>query len=212
MTSVQSPPVTVITVPPATTTTTTQATTTTSVAPTTTVAPEPVTTATTAVVESPPPVGGEDVPEDGLVLLVFLAVAALVALVVGVVWALRRQRRSDVAARPEVPPAVQAALADRIRELADRSRTGEPGPDSPAIDDISIADLYPWMDAGDDLTLVVDLTTAEALQKVGVTSLAQLAELDDERAEVLSEAGIEIDAAAVIAAQDILGRRSDDQH
>jgi hypothetical protein len=212
MSSEQSPPVTVITVPPATTTTTEPTTTTTTVAPTTTVPPEPATTVTTLVVETPPVVGGDDVPEDGLVLLVFLGVASLVALVVGLVWAFRRRRRADVGSRLEVPPAAQAALADRIREVADRSRTAQPGPDSPVLDDISIADLYPWMDAGDDLTLVVDLTTAEALQKVGVTSLAQLAELDDERAEVLSEAGIQIDAASVIAAQDILGRRADDQH
>ena len=211
MSSVQSPPVTVITVPPATTTTT-EPTTTTTVAPTTTVPPEPVTTVTTAVVETPPPVGGEDVPEDGLVLLVFLAVASLLALVVGVVWAFRRRRGTDVEARLEAPTTAQAVLADRIRQVADRSRTSEPGPDSPAIDGLSIADLYPWMDAGDDLTLVVDLTTAEALQKVGVTSLAQLADLDDDRTELLSEAGIQIDAASVIAAQNILGRKADDQH
>jgi hypothetical protein len=212
MSSEQSPPVTVITVPPATTTTTEATTTTTTMAPTTTVPPEPVTTVTTAVVEAPPAVGGDAVPEDGLVLLVFLAVASLLALLAGAVWAFRRRRDSKAQRSAEVPWAVQAALADRIREVADRSRSDQSGPDSPAIDGLSIADLYPWMDAGDDLTLVVDLTTAEALQKVGVTSLAQLADLDDERAELLSEAGIEIDAASVLAAQDILGRRADDQH
>jgi hypothetical protein len=200
MSSVQSPPVTIITVPPSTTTTTQAA--------TTTVAPEPSTTAVTAVAENPQ--GGEAVPEDGLVLLVFLAVATLAALVAGGVRAFRR-RRGVAAARREVSTGASPTLADRIREVADRARTAGPGEGSPAIEDISIADLYPWMDAGDDLTLVVDLTTAEALQKVGVTSLAQFADLDDERAELLGEAGIEIDAAAVIAAQDIINRRSQDQ-
>jgi hypothetical protein len=204
MSSVQSPPMTVITVPPSTTTT--QATTTTTTA---TTVPR---TATTVVGETPLPVGAGDTPEDGLVLLVFLAIALLAALVVGAMWLIRRRRGSGApTTRHQGTVAGNAALVDRIREVAERSRQGSEVPDAIAIGDISIADLYPWLEAGDDLTLVVDLTTAEALQTVGVTSLAQLADLDDERAEVLSNAGIEIDAASVIAAQDILGRRADEQ-
>jgi hypothetical protein len=200
MSAVQNPPVTVITVPPETTTTTAP-TTTTMEAPVTTVTEATVTTVATTEVPATTDVGQ---PEEGLVLVVFLGVAALAALVFLVVRALRRRGEKRA---PVVIPA-GASVADRVRAAAAKTRLD--GPDGPdPVADVSVADLYPWLDSPEDLTLVVDLRTAEALQGVGVRSLTQLADIDNDLVRAMVDAGIDIDTRAVeAAAQEILGRRA----
>lgn len=197
MSAVQNPPVTVITVPPETTTTT--------MAPTTTME-VPVTgaTVTTVATTEAPATTGVGQPEEGLVLVVFLGVVALAALVFLVVRGLRGRGEQSA---PVVMPA-GAGIADRVRAASARAQLeGLDGPDP--VSDVSVADLYPWLDSPDDLTLVVDLRTAEALQEAGINSLTQLADIDNDMVRAIIDAGIDIDTRAVeAAAQAILGRRA----
>lgn len=205
MSAVQNPPVTVITVPPETTTTTTApTTTTTTTAPVTTVAEAPATTTVATTQEPAAPVDPGQ-PEEGLVLVVFLGLAALGALVFLLVREFRGRRYKPA---PVVIPAAGVTVADRVRAAAAKAELDGPGGSDP-LSDVSVADLYPWLDSPEDLTLVVDLRTAEALQGVGVTSLTQLADIDDDMVRAIVDAGIDIDTRAVeAAAQDILGRRA----
>ncbi len=198
MSAPQTPPVTVITVPPPQTTTSTTTTTTTEVT-------KASVATTTAPSETPTSVAAGD-PAEGLVVLVFMGVGVVV--VVGIVAA---RALKQLRARWTEPPVVLPAgvtLADRVREVAARAETEDPV--EVDVGDVSVADLYPWLGSPDDLTLVVDLRTAAALQQVGVRSLSQLASIDDETAQSISVAGIDLDTGAVkAAAQHILGREAD---
>lgn len=200
MSGAQTPPVTVITVPPPATTTTTSATTTTTAGAT-----RPTVATTLSSTDVSTGVTGA-APAEGLVILVFMAIGATLALVAIAASAVR-QRRAKRAEPPVVLPS-GASLADKVREVAARAATEDPV--EVTMDDVSMADLYPWLESPADLTLVVDLRTAEALQEVGVTSLAQLASIDDETLRSMNAAGVELDARTLQeAARDILGRKAD---
>lgn len=202
MSAPQTPPVTIITVPPPQTTTSTTTTTTTTTA--TEVTKSSVAT-TTAPSETSTSVAADD-PAEGLVVLVFMGVGALAALGIVAARALRQLRARWT--EPSVVLPAGVTLADRVREVAARAETEDPV--EVDVGNVSVADLYPWLGSPDDLTLVVDLRTAEALQQVGVTSLSQLASIDDETVQSINAAGIDLDTGAVkAAAQNILGRRAD---
>ena len=193
MSAQQTPPVTVIAIPTDSTPTTTEPTTATTIETVTT--KPPATTATTVV-------PGRDVDDQeggssvvGPVVLVALVLAAVI--VAGIRW----WRRIP---GPVVVTLEGQSLTERVRRAVEEAEHAKPGV-YPGIDDVSIANLYPWSEPPDDLTLVVDLRTAEALQGVGVTSLDQLANIDDDMVRSMIEAGIDIDTRAVEAgAQDIL--------
>lgn len=198
----QTPPVTVITVPPEPTTTTSTVPPTT--APPTTVPPTTAPTAVTETTSVPTTVTTPDQPEDGLVLLVFLAVVIAATVVAGLMALVRRQRRTSQLRRIQEGAGSQAVLVERLREVASRASDAEAGPDSPIVGDASVADLYPWIGSPDDLTLVVDLTTAEALTQAGVGSLQELAHLSAAEAAALQAMGIDIDGSVLTAAAEIV--------
>lgn len=211
MSAEQNPPVTVITVPsdtapastaPTTTVTTSQETSSTSridtVTPTTSAPASTATSIGTAV-----PTAGEGNP--ATVNVLFGLGGLVVVVLVVVAW--RRFRRR--AAPPVVLPG-GATLTERVREAVARAEHEEPV-EHMVLGDVSVADLYPWIEPPEDLTLVVDLRTAEALQEVGVTSLADLADMDDDTVRSMIDAGIDINTRAVeAAARDILNNRRRD--
>lgn len=201
MSVVQTPPVTVITLPPASTVTT-EVTTTTITTPTT-LSSSPTTAGTSSVTTAVPTQtsGVDDAGQAGAGPAVLL-VLVLVAVISSIFGAIRRRRSTPAVVVPPGP-----SLTERVRAAVDRAERGEQD-DHYDMDDVSVADLYPWVTPPDDLTLVVDLRTAEALQEAGVTSLDQLAHIDNDMVRSMIAAGIDIDTGALeAAAQDILGRR-----
>lgn len=199
----QNPPVTVITLPPETSTTVEEPVTT-----TTAPMPPPTTAATVPQTTQPPaevPVTTAASAEGAGAALTFVFVElVLVAVVVFVVWWFRRRRRPPVI----MPPG--PSLTERVRAAVEEAQKADAVGGHP-IEDVPVTELYPWIDTTDDLTLVVDLRTAEALQEAGVTSLDQLARMDSATMQSMIDAGIEIDARAVeAAAQDILGDPGED--
>ena len=199
--SVQTPPVTVITLPPDTTTTTAATTTSAGPQPPTTIGAAPTET-TVVPAEAPPTPNVPDEQTGGIAALALVIVLLVVLIALVLVWMRRR-------AEPTVVGPVGPSLTERVRAAVDRAEREEP--DDAAhydIDDVSVADLYPWIEPPDDLTLVVDLRTAEALQGVGVTSLDQLAHMSDDMVRSMIDAGIDVDTRAVeAAARDVINRR-----
>jgi hypothetical protein len=206
MSAEQTPPVTVITIPSGPTTTSTMEPVTTTSGPTTTSPPATIESTTETTVATPPGEVAADAAGGvsfGPVVIVIVVVA--VAVSVGLVW--WRRRSTDPSPAVVVPDG--GSLTERVRRAVEEAEHSDPV-EHHGIEDVSIADLYPWIDPPDELTLVVDLRTAEALQDVGVTTLDELANMDDELIRSMIEAGIDIDTRAVeAAAQDILGRRTE---